>query len=138
MLQNCVKTVTKYFIQILDKISFPNLTIKDLYASGNVRNQFWLGCDKDRFSNNIDSLFLELGYSNSDNSKANYKSTIKHWVFSAIHYADGVSDKYVQISYNGITKKDGKYTEVFSVNGGTYDITYKLDVSASITEDDII
>lgn len=44
---------------------------------------------------------------------------------------------YVQISYNGITKKDGKSTEVFSANGETYDITQKLDVSASITEDDI-
>ena len=70
------------------KISFTNLTIKDLYASENVRNQFWLGYDKDRFSNNIDSLFLELGYINSDNSKDNYKSTIKPGVFSAIHYAD--------------------------------------------------
>lgn len=44
---------------------------------------------------------------------------------------------YVQISYNGITKKYGKSTEVFSANGITYDITQKLDVSASITEDDI-
>lgn len=63
---------------------------------------------------------------------------IRPGVFSATHYADGISDKYVQISYNGITKKDGKSTEVFSANGGTYDITQKLDVSASITEDDII
>lgn len=63
---------------------------------------------KDRFSNNVDSLFLELGYSDSDNSKANYKSTIKPGVFSTIYYADGATNKYVQISYNGITKKRGK------------------------------
>ena len=136
-IQNSIKSATDAILADGTKISFPNITIKDLYASGNIRNQFWLGYDKDRFSNHVDSLSLELGYSDSDNNKANYKSTIRPGIISLIHYADGDEDKYVQISYNGITKKDGKSTEVFSANGGTYDITQKLDVSASITEDDI-
>lgn len=41
----------------------------------------------------------------------------------SIYNVDGAADKYVQITYNGITKKDGKSTEVFSANGETYDIT---------------
>lgn len=116
------------------KISFPNLTIKDLYASGNVRNQLWVGYNKDRFSNNVDSLLLELGYSDSDNGKANYKSTIKPGVISAIHYADGTADKYVQLSYNGITKKDGSNNEVFTTSGSSINLRecLKIDTKSSI------
>ena len=105
-IQNSIKSATDAILADGTKISFPNITIKDLYASGNIRNQFWLGYDKDRFSNHVDSLSLELGYSDSDNNKANYKSTIRPGIISLIHYADGDEDKYVQISYNGITKKD--------------------------------
>lgn len=54
-----------------------------------------------------------------------------------IQNVDGVLAKVFTISKDGITKKDGLSTECFTRDGNYYDLTQKLDTSASITETEI-
>lgn len=47
------------------------------------------------------------------------------------------SDYILKITPDGITKRNTTENDCFTANGGTYDLTQKLDVSARITEADI-
>lgn len=116
------------------KISFPNLTIKDLYANGNVRNQLFIGYNQTNFEAHKDSLYIEMPYCDADDGKINYKARMSPGKFQAVHYVDGTVDRYVLFTYKGIKRNDGKDVEVFNTNEGTLNLSnhLKIDPTSSI------
>lgn len=119
------------------KISFPQLWIKDTYANGKVRNQLYAGYDKLKFESKQDSLYMEMNYCDADDGNANYGVRVTPGKYQATHYTNGVVDRYILWTYKGITKNDGKDTEVFNTNGGTVDLTTKVDTTDVLTDSDI-